>query len=64
MRQIWISKREGLVGKKLTLLIADTSALHARGISVPGAVRTCYSILNRKTVFINIEKQARRTLFS
>eukprot|EP00939_MAST-03C_sp_MAST-3C-sp1_P000206 g206.t1 len=36
------SQREGLVGEAMTLLIADTVALHARGVSVPGAVRRTF----------------------
>jgi len=43
------SKREGLVGKKLTLLIADTSALHARGISLPGTVRRTFVLVGKET---------------
>jgi len=40
--QFGFPKREGLVGPAMTLLVADTVALHARGISVPGAVRRTF----------------------
>ena len=34
--------RRGITGGKMSLLIADTSALHARGLSDPGTVRRTF----------------------
>lgn len=40
--QFGFPSREGLVGPAMTLVVADTVALHARGVSLPGAVRRTF----------------------
>ena len=37
-----MAPRRQLVGQKLSLVIADVSGLHARGLSVPGTVRRTF----------------------
>ena len=37
-----MAPRRQLVGPKLSLVIADVSGLHARGLSVPGTVRRTF----------------------
>ena len=37
-----MSPRKALVGPKLSLVVADVSGLHARGLSVPGTVRRTF----------------------
>ena len=37
-----MAPRKALVGPKLSLVIADVSGLHARGLSAPGTVRKTF----------------------
>ena len=42
-------RRISITGKRMTLVVADTSGLHARGVSVPGARRRTLVLVGNNT---------------